>query len=363
MHTTKLTATDIKTDLIKDSKLPALDWDKLVFGHSFSDHMFSVDFKDGQWTEATIMPYQNLDMSPALMALHYGQSIFEGMKAYRSPEGDILLFRPEENWKRLNASAERMSMQQIPKEVFIDGLMTLLQQDQNWVPDKEGYSLYIRPFMFATDSYIGVRPSDTYKFMIITCPVGAYYAKPVKVKVEKQYVRAAEGGVGFAKAAGNYAAALKPTRLAVEQGYDQLLWTDAKEHKYFEESGTMNVMFVIDDILITPRLSGSILPGITRNSVLRLVRDWGITVEERRVPVAEVMKAAQEGRLQEAFGVGTAATITHIATIGHEGTDYELPKVEDRELSHKILKTLNSMRTGKAEDTYDWNLSLKDYFN
>jgi branched-chain amino acid aminotransferase len=350
----------INVKRVAQSRLSEVDFDNIPFGRVFSDHLFSVQYQNGEWQNAEIIPYEALRMSPALMALHYGQSIFEGMKAYYA-DGDILLFRPLENWKRLNASAERMCMQPIPKEVFMDGLMKLIEIDREWVPKKEGNSLYIRPIMYATDEYIGVRPSDTYRFLIMTCPVGAYYSEPVKVKVESFYTRAAEGGVGFAKAAGNYAASLYPALQAQKQGYQQLLWTDAKEHKYIEESGTMNVMFVVNDVLLTPKLTGSILPGITRNSVLRLARDWKMNVEERRISVAEIINAIQKGELQEAFGVGTAATITHIKTIHYDGIDYELPDVKTRQVSNRLAETLNGIRTGKIPDEYEWNLRLSEY--
>jgi len=344
----------IPTQRVKQSRLPQVDFDNLQFGKTFSDHMFVVDYTDGAWQSPQVLPYGNMSLSPATSSLHYGQALFEGMKAYRDQNGDILLFRPLANHKRLNTSADRLCMPELPEELFMQGLSQLLREDAEWVPSKEGSSLYIRPLMFATDDYIGVRASLSYRFLIITCPVGKYYDKPVKVAVEPHYVRSAEGGAGYAKAAGNYAAALLPTRKMQEKGYDQLIWTDAREHKYIEESGTMNVMFVIDGVLITPSLSTSILHGVTRDSVLQVAKDLGYTVEERRVSVDEVIAAQQSGKLTEAFGTGTAAIISQIALIHYNGQDYELPPVEGRKISNRVAAELDKIRTGQAPDTHDW---------
>jgi branched-chain amino acid aminotransferase len=293
-------------------------------------------------------------MAPASSVIHYGQSIFEGLKAYKDKNGQTTVFRPTANSQRLNKSAERMCIPEVPEELFMSALTELLKLDEQWIPSKTGTALYIRPFVFAMDDYIGIKPSDTYRFMIITCPVGGYYSEPVKVKIETEYTRAAEGGTGFAKAAGNYAGSLYPARLAQKKGYHQLIWTDAKEHKYIEESGTMNIMFVIGDTLITPEIGSTILKGITRDSVLTIARDWGMKVEERKVTVAEVVAAAKDGLLKEAFGAGTAATIAHICLIHHDGTDYELPVVENREFSNKVLTTLDNIKAGKEEDKHNW---------
>ncbi len=336
------------------SRIAEVDFDNIQFGKNFADHMFIVNYANGQWQNPQVVPYANLSLSPALSSLHYGQALFEGLKAYKNEAGEILVFRPDANAQRLNASAQRLCMPELPEELFLNGLLQLLSVDRDWVPSKAGYSLYIRPVMFATDDYIGVKPSDTYTFIIFTSPVGTYYSKPVKVKVETHYTRAAPGGMGFAKAAGNYAASLYPAQLALQQGYDQLLWTDGKEHKYFEESGTMNVVFVINGKIITPSTSDSILKGITRDSVLRLARDWGISVEERPVSVEEVITAAKNGTLNEAFGVGTAATIAPIAVIAHEGTEYTLPEVATRELSNRLKQTLDDIKIGNVPDTHKW---------
>lgn len=336
------------------SRLPGLDINNVPFGKVFSDHMFIADFIDGKWTHSRIMPYGDLNLSPASSMMHYGQAIFEGMKSYRSDSGEVLLFRPTDNQKRLNVSAHRMAMQEVPEEIFMDGLVELLRLDQNWIPTGDGRSLYIRPFLIASDDYIGVKPSDSYKFLIITTPVGAYYDHPLKVKVEKQFFRAVEGGVGFVKASGNYGRSLYPTSLAKKEGYDQLIWTDSKEHKYVEESGTMNLMFVIDNVLITPKLGDTILAGITRDSVLQLARDWGMKVEERKISIDEIVEAFHNKTLQEAFGTGTAATIAHISNIGYEGTDYALPAVTPTSFSAKVNKALDDIRRGRIEDKHGW---------
>ncbi len=336
------------------SRLAECDFNTLQFGKTFADHMFVADYKDRQWQQPRIVPYGNLSLSPALSSLHYGQALFEGLKAYKNEAGEILVFRPEANARRLNASAERLCMPPLPEEMFLNGLAQLLSIDRDWIPTQPGYSLYIRPVMFATDDYIGVKPSDTYSFIIFCSPVGAYYSKPVRVKVETHYTRAAPGGMGFAKAAGNYAAAMYPSQLAQEQGYDQLLWTDGREHKYFEESGTMNVIFVINGKVVTPPTTDSILKGVTRDSVLQLARDWGYAVEERPVSVEEVIAAAKNGTLEEAFGAGTAATIAPIAVISHEGVDYTLPPVENRKLSNRLRQTMDNIKTGKAADPHGW---------
>ena len=338
----------------QQSRLSEVDFDNLHFGKTFSDHMFVCDFKDGQWQDAQIVPYGHVPMSPATSALHYGQAIFEGMKAYKNSKGEVLLFRPLDNQKRINLSAERMAMATISQELFMEGLRQLMKIDSGWVPTKEGSSLYIRPFLIGTDEYIGVKPSDDYRFYIITSPVDAYYNEPVKVLVETNFIRAVEGGVGFVKASGNYGRSLFPTKLAQQRGYHQIIWTDGRNHRYLEESGTMNLMFVIDDVLITPPLGDTILAGITRDSVLTLARDWKIKVQERKISIDEVLDAHKREHLQEAFGTGTAATIAHIALIGFEGKDYELPPVEGRIFSHRVSKELDQIKKGQVEDIHNW---------
>ncbi|SFN81522.1 branched chain amino acid aminotransferase apoenzyme [Algoriphagus ornithinivorans] len=341
------------------SRLAQTDFSNLVFGKTISDHMFVADYKNGEWTDLRIEPYAPLQLNPSNAALHYGQSIFEGMKAYKNEEGEILIFRADANWKRMNESAERMCMPSLPEEVFMEGMLQLLDLDRDWVPTAKGASLYIRPFMFATDDYIGVKPSDTYKFIIFTCPVGNYYSKPVSVKVETKFTRATEGGTGAAKTAGNYAASLYPALQAQKAGYDQLLWTDGKSHSNIEESGTMNVMFKINGTLITaPLHTGTILKGITRNSVVQLANDWNQPIEERFLSVSELKEALENGTLEEAFGTGTAATIAHIAKIHIDGKDYVLPEKPADAFSHKVLAALDGIKYGSQKDPHNWIIKL-----
>ncbi len=345
---------NISVEKTTNSKLSQFDQENLVFGKLYSDHMFIADYENGEWGDFRIVPYGDLSISPANTTLHYSQTVFEGLKAYRTKAGEIAVFRPMDNAKRLNKSAVRMCIPELPEEIFMEGLHELLKLDHEWVPSKEGTSLYIRPFIFGFDPYVGIRPSDTYKFLIITCPVGAYYAEPVKVKIETHYTRAASGGTGFAKTGGNYAAALYPAVQAQKEGYNQLIWTDGKNHEFIEEAGTMNLMFVIDNKLVTAPTGDTILKGITRDSVMTLAKDWGIEVEERPIKVTEVIEAIKEGRMQEAFGAGTAATIAQIKAIGYEGVDYELPPVEGRKISNKMLEDLNKIKSGELEDKYNW---------
>lgn len=336
------------------SRIQEVDFNNLPFGKHFSDHMFVADFVDGQWQNLQIVPFDNFTLSPALSSLHYGQAIFEGMKAYKNEEGEVLLFRAIDNFHRINESAKRMCMATLPEEVFIGGLEALLRVDADWVPNTPGSSLYIRPYMFATDTFLGVAPSKTYKFVIFTCPVGTYYAKPPKLKVETEYIRSAPGGVGFAKCAGNYGGSLYPTLLAQQAGYDQLIWTDAITHKYIEESGTMNIMFVIDGKLVTPAVSDSILRGITRDSIIQIAKSWGIEVDERKVSVEEVIQGIENGHLTEAFGAGTAVVVSPYSLIGYNGHDYLLPEPTEDSFCRKVYHYLSDLRTGKIDDPFGW---------
>ncbi|WP_162419350.1 branched-chain amino acid aminotransferase [Cyclobacterium roseum] len=337
------------------SKLADTNFDTLSFGHIISDHMFVAEYVDGEWQNMRVEPYGPLAINPANATLHYGQSVFEGLKAYRNEAGEILVFRGDANQRRLNESASRMCIPAVPEEVFMEGMRKLLEVDREWVPKNPGYSLYIRPFVFADDDFLGIRPSIKYKFMILASPVGKYYSKPVAVKVETQFARAVEGGTGAAKAAGNYAGSLFPAQKAQNEGYDQLLWTDGKTHQYIEESGTMNVMFVLNGVLVTaPTNTGTILKGITRDSVLTLARDMGVPVEERFVTVAELEEALISGRLEEAFGTGTAATVAFIRLINIHGKDYLLPEKPADAFSNRVLKALDDIKYGKVPDTYGW---------
>ena len=352
-----MSATDqisIRVEPISTSRLSQVDFHNLKFGQIMSDHMLVAEYNHGKWEDVSIVPYGDLTISPSMSALHYGQSIFEGIKAYKFEDGTVSIFRPEKNWERFNKSAARLQMPEVPEDIFLGGLKQLLDIDRDWVPSKEGTSLYIRPFMFATESALGVHPSISYKFIVITCPVGAYYSKPISLKVETHYTRAAEGGVGFSKNAGNYALSLYPTQLANDEGYDQIMWTDAIEHKYIEEAGTANLIFRIGDTIITPH-GDTILHGVTRRTIMQLAEEWGYKAEQRKVSVKELIDGIKAGQVAEAFAAGTAATITHIDRIGFEGQDYTLPPVEGREFSNKVLDYLNQLRYGKIADPFGWN--------
>lgn len=342
----------------KESRLTQVDFNNLGFGRILSDHMLVADYEDGKWGDAAIVPYGAFNISPATSALHYGQAIFEGIKAFKFGDGTVSVFRPDKNHLRFNQSALRLEMPEVPEELFLGGMKKLIDLDRDWVPSTSGTSLYIRPFMFATEEALGVHPSASYKFLIITGPVGAYYNKPIRLKVEKHYTRAAEGGVGFSKNAGNYALSLYPTKLAQEEGFDQLIWTDAKTHEYVEEAGTANLVFRIGDTIISPS-SETILHGVTRRSIMELARHWGYRAEERKVSVRELIEGISNGTVTEAFAAGTAATLTHISEIGHEGSIYTLPDPEKREFSNKILQYLNDLRYGKISDEFGWNLIVE----
>ena len=343
----------------ENSKINQVNWDNIPFGKVFSDHMLVMDYVDGKWQQPEILPYGNLSLNPATSAIHYGQSVFEGMKANKTEAGEIILFRPEMNAKRFKESCERMCMATIEEDVFVELVRKLVDVDRDWVSSKEDYSLYIRPFMFAMDDFIGVKPSDTYRFVIFTCPVGMYYSEPVSVKIEEHYTRAAQGGVGTAKTAGNYAAALYPALLCQKEGFHQLVWTDAKEHKYIEESGTMNILFVIDGVLVTPAEdTDTILKGTTKRTVIEVANEWGMKVEERKVSVEEVIEGAKSGKITEVFGAGTAATIAHIVKIGFRGEVFNLSPVSERTFSNKVKTYLDDLKAGKIEDVKNWCLTV-----
>ena len=351
--------TKITINKTKASRLNDVDFENIQFGRVFSDHMFVADYAEGEWQNFEILPFQNLDYNPAFNSIHYGQSVFEGMKAHLDADNNVVLFRPMDNFARLNRSCERLCMATIDPQIMLDGLSELVKIDKDWIPKTEEGALYIRPFIFATDQYIGVAPSETYKMVIFTCPVNKYYDTAVKVKVEDVYSRAASGGTGFAKAAGNYAASLLPAKIAKEEGYDQLIWTDSTEHKYIEESGTMNLMVIIDGKIITPPAGETILGGITRLSVIAIAKDLGYTVEERQISVDEVIEAQQNGTLEDMFGTGTAVTITHISGFGRKGTDYELPPVSERKISSHLKKELEAIKRGKKDNYPEWLVIVK----
>jgi len=349
-----IAALDIQVTKSAKSKIGEIDFNNLPFGKHFTDHMLEVDYAGGEWKQVRIRPFQPLQLSPALSAIHYGQAIFEGVKAYKDREGRPFIFRPFDNFRRFNTSAGRMRMPVVPEEIFIEGMRRLIELDSEWIPMKNDYSLYIRPFMFATDEAIGVKASDTYKFMILLSPTGPYYSAPMRIYVEEKFTRAARGGVGFAKAAGNYGGSMLATAVAKQRGFDQVLWTDAFEHKYIQEIGTMNVFFVIGDKVLTPDLeSGTILEGVTRDSAIEVLREEGYTVEEAPIHIDEVIRAYQAGELKEVFGTGTAATISVIKELCYE--DFTIKFDTDTwKVAPTVKRVLTDIREGRRKDTHGW---------
>jgi branched-chain amino acid aminotransferase len=349
---------DIKIEKAKQLKEKP-NSDQLVFGTKFTDHMFMMDYTEGVgWHDPKIMPYQPLVLEPSCMVFHYGQEMFEGLKAYKSSKGKILLFRPDKNIERMNVTNDRICIPKIPEEDVLQAIKTLVDVERDWVPDAPDTSLYIRPFIIATDPFLGVRPSNTYKFMIILSPVGAYYKDLVKIWVENKYVRAVVGGTGNVKTGGNYAASLKAQKEAKEKGYNQVLWLDGVERKYIEEVGTMNVFFKINGEVITPMLAGSILPGITRGSVIELLNAWGIMVSERRLSIDEVYEAAKNGTLEEVYGTGTAAVISPVGEINFGNEVVTINNGEVGPLSKRIYDKLSGMQRGLVEDSFNWIVEI-----
>ncbi len=338
---------------VSRSRRPDVDLARVAFGRVYSDHMLDATFRDGAWEEPEILPFGDLTLHPATAALHYAQAIFEGMKVHLTDAGDPALFRPVENWKRMNRSARRMVMAEVPERIFLDGLRELVRLDRDWIPPNEHGSLYVRPFLFASDPWIGVGPSREYRFLIITAPVGAYYSGAVRLFVSRRWIRAAEGGIGEAKAAGNYSAGYYGMAEAREHGCDNVLWLDARERRYVEECGTMNMMFVIGDTVVTPSLEGTILAGITRDSAIRILREqMGLTVEERRISIEEVAGAGASGTLRECFGVGTAAVVTPVAALVGGGCDVTVP--EPGPVQTELRERLTDIRLGRAPDPWGW---------
>jgi branched-chain amino acid aminotransferase len=348
---------NIAVEKVTASKIKEVDFDNLAFGSVFSDHMLECTYKNGAWGEPKIVPYQPITLDPSSKIFHYGQSIFEGMKAYKDANGGVWLFRPIENQKRFNISAKRMAIPELPEEHFMEGLTTLLQVDQDWIPKNDGSSLYIRPFMFASGNGFHASPADEYKFIIATAPSGAYFSGKVKVLIEEKYSRSANGGVGFAKAGGNYAGQFYPTQLAKEKGYQQVIWTDDNTHEYIEEAGAMNIFVRINDTLITGPTSDRILDGITRKSILDIAADEGIKTEVRKISVTEVVAASKSGELKEMFGAGTAAVVSPISGFGYRGSDYDLPELEN---SYAMLlkKRITDIQYNRAEDKYGWRYEV-----
>ena len=340
------------------TRLSEVDFDHLVFGKVFSDHMFMADVEEVKWNDGAIIPYGRFEVAPSMSALHHAQAIFEGMKVYRSPEGNPMLFRWHDNFERLNVSAARMCMPPVPEHLFWEGFSNLVMIDKAFIPTKEDTALYVRPVYFATEEAIGVKASRSYRFIIFTTPTGPFYSEPLKVFIEQHFSRSADGGTGYAKAAGNYGGSFFPTRQAFDRGYHQLIWTDARENRYVEESGSMNLMFVFGNRLVTPSLSPSKLAGITRDSILKLARHHGIEVEERDISVDEILEQYAAGQLKEAFGVGTAANVAQIAEIGYEKNGKEermiLPSMADRPVADFLGKTLTSIKLGLSDDPFGW---------
>ena len=339
------------------SKINTIDFDQLDFGRVFTDHMFVCDFKNGKWENPTIRPYQALQIDPSARVFHYGQAVFEGMKAYKDEQDDIWLFRPKENFKRINISAKRLAIPEFPEEFFFEGLTTLLKLDKEWIKKGLGNSLYVRPFVIATEPAISAAPAAEYKFLIICSPAKAYYKGEVRVLMAEKFSRSADGGVGFAKAAGNYGAQFYPTSLANKKGFQQIIWTDAKSHEYLEEAGTMNIFFRVNDTLITAPTNDRILDGITRKSIIQLAEDMNIQCEVRPVSVNEIKDAAKSGRLKEIFGAGTAAVVSPISGFEHSDDVFEIPQQEDSYAS-KFKQALMNIQYNVSEDAHDWRFKV-----
>lgn len=349
---------DIEIIKAETTKINEVDFDNLAFGSVFSDHMLECNFKKGKWEAPKVIPYQPITLDPSAKIFHYGQSVFEGMKAYKDTHDDVWLFRPLENFKRLNISSKRLAIPEVPENYFMEGLKTLLKVDKNWIPTNEGSSLYIRPFVFASGQGFHASPANEYKFIICTAPSGAYFSGKVKVLIEQTYSRSANGGVGFAKAGGNYAGQFYPTQLAVEKGYQQVIWTDDNTHEYIEEAGAMNIFVRINDTLVTAPTSDRILDGITRKSIIELAKAEDINIEVRKLSVLEVVEAAKNGTLKEMFGAGTAAVISPISGFGYNGEDFDLPKL-DETYANFLKKRITDIQTNKVEDTFGWRFKVE----
>ncbi|WP_185873443.1 branched-chain amino acid aminotransferase [Blattabacterium cuenoti] len=342
------------------SRIKNINFNNISFGKYYSDHMFSSEFKNGKWINSIIKPFGKILLSPISLVFHYGQAVFEGMKAYKDKDNKVFLFRPKENFKRINKSAIRLEMPPIPEDIFMNGLRKLIDIDRDWIPKSYGKSLYIRPFLIATSTILSAKPSNDYMFIIVSTPVDSYYNNPLKVKIEDKYSRSTKGGVGFTKAAGNYASSFYPTRIANNEGFDQILWTDSYTHTKIEELGTMNVIFWFKDKLITPKANDRILRGITCNSILSIAKKEKIIVEERNLNVKEIIEGIKKGELKEAFGCGTAAVINFFKTINYKGNNFYLPDLpkSDR-LSLLLKKKLLDIQHNLSEDTFGWRILLK----
>ena len=352
---------DIKITKARTSKIKSVDFKNLGFGEVFSDHMFSMDYENGEWINQRIEPYGKIEFEPAMCTLHYAQAVFEGLKAFHVRDGSINIFRPEKNLERMNRSNERMCIPTIDKDMFFDAMTELIKLERDWIPKDTGHSLYIRPFIFGTENFLGVHPSSTYRFMIILSPVGAYYKEgfnPVSLLVPEEFVRAVKGGVGDVKTAGNYAASLLPAEIAQEKGFTQVLWLDGEHHKYIDEVGTMNIFFVIDDEVITPPLEGSILPGVTRDTALYLTKSWGMKVNERRISIDELIRSSKEGRLQEVFGTGTAAVISPVDEIQYRETNIRINHGQIGPIARRLFDEITAIHYGEIPDTHGWMYNI-----
>ena len=351
---------EIKVELTKNPKTKP-STENLPFGVHFSDHMFLMNYVDGQWINPRIVPYAPFELAPSSMVFHYAQEIFEGMKAYRTEDGHIQLFRPEENFKRMNNSAKRMCIPEVDVDFCVEAVKKLVELDKDWVPSAEATSLYIRPFIFATDEHVGVHASHTYMFCIITSPSGSYYAEginPVKIMIEDEDVRAVRGGTGFTKCGGNYAASIRAGERAEKMGYSQVLWLDGVHRKYIEEVGSMNIMFKIDGKVVTPELQGSVLPGITRKSILELARSWGYEVEERLISIDELISGIESGHVEEVWGTGTAAVVSPVGEVSYKGKTYVIKDGGIGELTHKLYEELTGIQWGKLPDKFGWTTKV-----
>jgi branched-chain amino acid aminotransferase len=350
---------NISENIKHTNRVKDFDINTIQMGLAFTDHMFICDFEDGQWHNPRIEPMAEIPTHPAAMALHYGQAIFEGLKATQGKDGTPVLFRPEQNAKRLNFSADRMGMPAFPEDVFVEGLKRLVAIDKEWIPSADGAALYLRPFMYADEAFIGMRAATKYKFIIFASPSGPFFSRPIKLYAETQYIRAANGGTGEAKAAGNYAAAIRPTEMAKQKGYDQVLWLDARDFEYVQEAGTMNIFFKIAGKIVTPNLGGSILSGITRLSVIDLLRDKGFEVTERPIKMAEIIETEKNGTLEEAWGAGTAVSIAPIEEIGYKDLKVKFPS--DHKTATDLKSTMDGIKTQKIEDKFGWIIPVESY--
>jgi branched-chain amino acid aminotransferase len=343
---------------VSQSRLTEAFRENSEFGCTFSDHMLVADWASGAWQPPQIVPFAPISFSPALTPFHYGQAIFEGFKAHRTPPTGVALFRPRDNFARLNRSALRLAMPEIPESLFLEGVKELVRLDRDWIPHREGGALYVRPTYFGVDDTLLVRPANRFRLIVMTCPVGPYFVQPIRLLAEERFVRAFPGGTGDSKAAGNYAGGLLAARLAQEKGFHNVLWLDGIERRYVEESGVMNIFFVLDGKAITPPLSGTILPGVTRDSALTLLREMSIPAEERQISIDEVLSAHAAGKLTEAFGAGTAAIVAPIACIRYRERDLQFPPVSDSSVASRLRSRLVALQTGREPDTRNWLLPV-----